>query len=118
MNQAFPNRNLSNAEDPIAQKLLDDLNKFGKKNNFNQIYNLRKKLLDVSKYTGDNLRDINIYCTIDGSTKLTEIWRQAGIKLDNILTETELTAFARATKKFNKRRRNKNCYGGERTTRC
>ena len=69
---SFPARNLSNAEDSIAQKLLDDLNKFGKKTNFNQIYNLRKKLLDVSKYTGDNLRDINIGSTIDGSTKLTK----------------------------------------------
>ena len=99
---SFPARNLSNAEDSIAQKLLDDLNEFGKKTNFNQVYNLRKKLLDVSKYTGDNLRDVNIGRTIDGSTKLTEIWKQAGIKLDNILTETELTAFARAAKNLTK----------------
>ena len=99
---SFPARNLSNAEDSIAQKLLEDLNKFGKKTNFNQVYNLRKKLLDVSKYTGDNLRDVNIGKTIDGSTKLTAIWRLAGSKLDNILTETELTAFARAAKNLSK----------------
>ena len=101
----------------LHKKLLDDLNKFGKKTNFNQIYNLRKKLLDVSKYTGDNLRDINMVDTIDGSTKLTEIWRQAGIKLDNILTETELTAFARATKNLTKEDKTKIAMA-TRATRC
>ena len=99
---SFPARNLANAEDSIAQKLLDDLNEFGKKTNFNQVYTLRKKLLDVSKYTGDNLVDVNIGRTIDNSTRLTQIFKLAGNKLDNILTETELTAFAKAAKNLTK----------------
>ena len=102
INKRFPSRNLSNAEDAIAQNLLTDLQNLGKKTNFNAVYDIRKKLLDVSRYVGDDVTDRNVANLIDDSSNLTEIFNLAQNKADKVLGLTNLKTFAREAKNLTK----------------
>ena len=86
--------NLSRAEGQLGMDLVADLRALGDKSSFTDIYQLRRKLWDTrnAPKTADELAQKEL---IDGSTNLTEVWKDATNKLNNMLLTSNIDALAK-----------------------
>ena len=86
--------NLSRAEGQLGMDLVADLRALGDKASFTDIYQLRRKLWDTrnAPKTPDELAQKEL---IDGSMNLTEVWKDATIKLNNMLLTSNIDSLTK-----------------------